>query len=437
MRISAVRGFPDTIGGGIDRVSDAFRSVALKYGYTRIRTPIVEKKELFTKSVDELIASKELFEFSTRSGTEIALRPENTAGVVRALIQSGQISESMSAHHALKYFYSGPMFRYERPQKGRFRQFNQFGVEFIGESHPFTDVELIALAVDCLKSIGIDHSHYSIALNSLGDNESMKKYNQALSQFMHSHKDLISERSRVRLENGNVMRFLDSKDAKDVNLKLSGDFPLLTEYLSFEALKRYDKVREGLEDLSIPVEITPMLVRGLDYYTHTAFEFVAKDSAKALLGLQQSTILAGGHYGHLVRQLGGPDVPGAGWAAGIERIVMLVEGLGLMEEVSDPDVAVIAIRNGSDNVEKECIKWCHVLRQSGFNVQYTFTGKPAKQMKRAEERNAKISLIIGEDELRTGRIVLKDMKEREQTELSASITNSSSLINHIKSILSK
>src|SRR5487761_1666849 len=272
------------------RVSETARAVSELYLYAEMATPIFEFTEVFARPIGEEtdIVAKEMYTFTDRSGEEITLRPENTAGVVRAVLSNGLTQQT-----PLKFFYSGPMFRYERPQKGRFRQFHQIGVELLGVAQPQGDIEI----------------------NALGDLPSRQHYRTGLVSYFSSHRGQLSDDSRRRLET-NPLRILDSKDEGDKGIIRNA--PQLVDYMTSESQSFYNNVKEGLDFLDIKYRINPHLVRGLDYYTHTVFEFVTTD-----LGAQ-GTVLAGGRYDGLVELMGGPAMPGVGWAAGIERLAMLI-----------------------------------------------------------------------------------------------------------------
>src|SRR5256714_12228463 len=293
------------------RVSDTAREQARLYGFAEIATPVFEFTEVFARPIGEHtdIVAKEMYTFNDRGGEEITLRPENTAGVVRAVLSNG-----LTQSTPLKFFYSGPMFRYERPQKGRFRQFHQIGVELLGVAQPQADIEVIALGHRVLKALGIA-DRVVLELNTLGDPESRSAYRDALVAYFSARVSELSEDSRRRLER-NPLRILDSKDPGDQ--RLAAEAPDFAEYLNEASGEFFTRVRDGLDQLGIADRLNPRLVRGLDYYTHTAFEFVTTD-----LGAQ-GTVIGGGRYDGLVELMGGPAMPGVGWAAGIERLALLI-----------------------------------------------------------------------------------------------------------------
>ena len=288
------------------RVIDAARGLANVYGYGEIQTPIFEFTEVFARTLGDVsdVVTKEMYTFEDRGGERITLRPENTAGVARAFI-----SAKLQNDLPLKYFYAGPMFRYERPQKGRQRQFHQIGVELFGVPGPSGDVEVIALAAQILDQLEM-RQHCVLNLNTLGDTESRQAYRTALVEYFSDYKARLSDDSVARLEK-NPLRILDSKDQSDK--EIVDGAPSFDQYLTASASEFFGEVREGLDDLGIAYELNPRLVRGLDYYCHTAFEFVT-DALGA-----QGTVIGGGRYDGLIGMMGGPETPGVGWAGGIER----------------------------------------------------------------------------------------------------------------------
>jgi len=312
--LQPVRGTQDLLPEAARRhrgVIETARRAAELYGFAEMATPIFEFTEVFARPIGEHtdIVAKEMYTFSDRGGDEMTLRPENTAGVVRAVISNGLVQSV-----PLKFFYSGPMFRYERPQKGRFRQFHQIGVELIGVAQPQADIEVIALGSRVLDALGIAE-RVVLELNTLGDAASRAAYREAVLSYFSGRISELSEDSRRRLER-NPLRIFDSKDETDQ--RAARDAPPLADYLNAASRDFFDRVRAGLDQLGIAYRLIPRLVRGLDYYTHTAFEFVTTD-----LGAQ-GTVMGGGRYDGLVEMMGGPALPGVGWAAGIERLAMLI-----------------------------------------------------------------------------------------------------------------
>lgn len=378
-------------------VIDTARQTAGRYGFERVETPIFEFTEVFTRTVGETsdIVSKEMYVFEDRGGESIALRPEGTAGVARAVISNG-----LAQNLPLKMFYNGPMFRYERPQKGRQRQFHQIGIELIGPTNPLADVEVITCGADILDSLGI-LPRVQLELNTLGDIDSRNAYRAALVEYFGSFRDQLSEDSKLRLEK-NPLRILDSKDEGDRKLVVNA--PTFEQYLSQEAKDFFGGVTQGLDAVGIPYVLAPRLVRGLDYYTHTCFEFVTTE-----LGAQ-GTVMAGGRYDGLIRDMGGPDIAGVGWAAGIERLSMMLD--------FEPEVArPIALAPLGEAAEAEALKLAHKLRKAGHTVDLGFSGNLKKRMVRANKINATKVIILGDDELAKGVAAVRDLDSGEQTEV--------------------
>jgi histidyl-tRNA synthetase len=371
------------------RVSDTARDLAALYGFAEIATPIFEFTEVFSRPIGEHtdIVSKEMYTFTDRGGEEVTLRPENTAGVVRAVLSNG-----LTQATPLKFFYSGPMFRYERPQKGRFRQFHQIGVEILGVPQAQADIEIIALGQRILNELGVG-GHAALELNTLGDPESRAAYRQALVSYFSAHHARLSDDSRRRLER-NPLRILDSKDPEDQ--RLSNEAPNFAEYMNESSRDFFARVTDGLGQLGIAYRLNPRLVRGLDYYTHTVFEFVTTD-----LGAQ-GTVLAGGRYDGLVELMGGPSLPGVGWAAGIERLALLIA------EPPGPRRPVALVPIG-DAAESSALVIAEMLRDSGFVVDLGYSGNLQRRMRRADRAGARAAVLIGDDELAKGVVTVRDL----------------------------
>jgi histidyl-tRNA synthetase len=379
------------------RVIDAARAAAELYGFVEIATPIFEFTEVFARPIGEHtdIVAKEMYTFADRSGEEVTLRPENTAGVVRAVISNGLVQSA-----PLKLFYSGPMFRYERPQKGRFRQFHQIGVELIGVAQPQADIEVIALGSRILNALGVGE-RVQLELNTLGDPVSRAAYREALVSYFSARVSDLSEDSRRRLER-NPLRIFDSKEETDQ--RVARDAPAFADYLNPESREFFDRVRVGLDRLSVNYRLNPRLVRGLDYYTHTAFEFVTTD-----LGAQ-GTVMGGGRYDGLVEMMGGPALPGVGWAAGIERLAMLIE-----EPLPPPSpVALVPI---GEACEAHALKLAEDLRGRGFTIDLGYSGNLARRLRRANRINAFAAILLGDDELARGAVTLRNLASGEQSEV--------------------
>ncbi len=378
-------------------VVDAARGVAERYGYQEIATPIFEFTEVFARPIGETtdIVTKEMYTFTDRGGEEVTLRPEYTAGIVRAVLSNG-----LAQNLPLKFFASGPMFRYERPQKGRFRQFHQIDVELIGAAPPSADVEVIALGADILDALGVLKSTV-LELNTLGDAASRQAYRAALVAYYARYRAGLSEDSLTRLER-NPLRILDSKDEADK--RINAGAPSFADYLTPEARAFFDAVRSGLDFLGIGYRVSPRLVRGLDYYCHTAFEFVTTD-----LGAQ-GTVLGGGRYDGLMGVMGGPETPGVGWAAGIERLALLIG------EPTPPPRPIAVIPVGEKG-EAAASKVAHELRGAGYVVDLGYSGNVARRMKRANKIGARAAVILGEDELARAAATLRDLDSGEQIEV--------------------
>jgi len=371
------------------RVSDTAREQARLYGFAEIATPVFEFTEVFARPIGEHtdIVAKEMYTFNDRGGEEITLRPENTAGVVRAVLSNG-----LTQSTPLKFFYSGPMFRYERPQKGRFRQFHQIGVELLGVAQPQADIEVIALGHRILEALGIGN-RVTLDINTLGDPESRARYRGALVDYYTQHRAELSEDSQRRLDS-NPLRILDSKDPGDIGI--NGSAPAFGLYLNEPSREFFARVKEGLGLLGIECRENPRLVRGLDYYTHTVFEFVTTD-----LGAQ-GTVLAGGRYDGLVEVMGGPAMPGVGWAAGIERLAMLI---GEPPALARP-IALVPL---GEAAERAALKLGEALRDAGLVVELTYSGNLQRRMRRADRIGARAAVLIGDNELAQNAATLRDL----------------------------
>ncbi len=398
--LQPVRGTQDLLPEAQRRhrvVVETARRIAERYGYQEIATPIFEFTEVFARPIGETtdIVTKEMYTFQDRGGEEITLRPEYTAGIVRAILSNG-LTQSLP----LKLFASGPMFRYERPQKGRFRQFHQIDVELLGVAQPLGDVEIIALAAAILDALGV-LQRTKLELNTLGDTASRTAYRQALIGYYTSRSDGLSEDSLRRLEK-NPLRILDSKDEGDK--QVNAEAPPFTAYLTPEARDFFATVRSGLEALGIAYEINPRLVRGLDYYCHTAFEFVTTD-----LGAQ-GTVLGGGRYDGLMGVMGGPETPGVGWAAGIERLALLVA------EPAPPARPIALVPLGQAG-EVMALKLAQSLRRAGFTIDLGYSGNIKRRLQRADKIRARAAVILGDNELARQVAALRDLDTGEQTEI--------------------
>ncbi|BBK36237.1 histidine--tRNA ligase [Allostella sp. ATCC 35155] len=398
--LQPVRGTHDLLPDAFRRhrhVVDRAKAVAESYGYQQMATPIFEFTEVFKRTLGDTsdVVSKEMYSFADRGGEEVTLRPENTAGVCRAVMSNG-LRQSLPA----KFFYDGPMFRYERPQKGRQRQFHQIGVELIGVEGPLGDVEVIALGAHILDGLGI-LSRTKLELNTLGDQESRAAYRAVLVDYFTARRSELSEDSRNRLER-NPLRILDSKDEGD--RRLVAGAPSFQEYLTPAARAFFAAVTSGLEAVGVGFEVNPRLVRGLDYYCHSAFEFTTTE-----LGAQ-GTVLAGGRYDGLIEMMGGPSTPGVGWAAGIERLAMMVA------DVPSPARPVAIVPVGAE-AELHALRLTQELRRSGFPADLGYSGNLGRRLKRADRIGARVAVILGEDELARGAAMVRDLDTGDQSEV--------------------
>lgn len=399
-KLQPVRGTQDIWGEDARRFSwvvDVFRSIASRYSFKEIHTPIFEFTDVFARTLGDTsdVVSKEMYTFEDRGGESLTLRPENTAGIARAYM-----SEGMQQHGVSKLASWGPMFRYERPQKGRFRQFHQLDAEIIGAAEPEADIEIIAMAHQLLLELGLGEN-VTLHLNSLGDQESRNNYRTALVKYFSKHKDKLSEDSLARLEK-NPLRILDSKDKGDQ--ALLGDAPSFDDYLNEQSLKFFTRVQLGLTALGIPYVLDPTLVRGLDYYCHTSFEFKTTS-----LGAQ-GTVIGGGRYDGLIEQMGGTPTAGIGWAAGIERLSMLLADLPQVER----PISVIAL--GEDATILGSVA-AYYIRLTGRTVDMAYKGNLKKRMQRANKLNASHAVIIGDDEIDKGIAIIKNLDNGEQQEV--------------------
>ena len=378
-------------------VIDTARGAASRYGFQEMATPIFEFAEVFSRPLGDSsdVVTKETYNFTDRGGETLTLRPENTAGVVRAMISNG-----MTQSLPLKYFYAGPMFRYERPQKGRMRQFHQIGIEYLGPRDGVADAEIIGCGARVLGELAV-LDRCTLHLNSLGDADSRQAYRAALVAYFAAHADDLSEDSRARLKT-NPLRILDSKDSGDRDILASA--PRLDEYLNDDSRRHFDSVTGALDAAGIAWMFDPLLVRGLDYYCHTAFEFIT-DALGA-----QGTVLGGGRYDGLSEMLGGPPVPGVGWAAGVERLAML---LGDVEKAV-PRVAVMPM---DGDAESAAFALAEQLREAGIAVDLPTGGAIGKRLKKADRAGVTHAVIMGSDEVANGTVQLRDLAAGSQAEL--------------------
>lgn len=379
-------------------VSEAARNIAARYGFDEMATPIFEFSQVFKRTLGDTsdIVTKEMYTFTDKGGEEITLRPENTAGVARSFI-SGGLAQSAP----LKFFYSGPMFRYERPQKGRLRQFHQIGVELIGVAGVQADLEVIACGARILDELGV-LGKTQLELNTLGDVESRSRYRDALVAYLEKHLDALSAESRERLTR-NPLRILDSKDEGD--RRVIADAPIFTAFLNAESSAFFNDLQSGLKELGIEYTLNPRLVRGLDYYCHTAFEFTTTE-----LGAQ-GAVIAGGRYDGLIGMMGGAQTPGVGWAGGIERLSMLSDDA----PAAPRPIAIVPI--GAEPREA-AFRLAETLRRDGYRVDLGYSGNLSKRMKRANKLGACAAVLLGEDELARNEATVRHMDSGEQDAVS-------------------
>ncbi|HEV7287765.1 histidine--tRNA ligase [Sphingomonas sp.] len=388
-----VRGTQDIFGDEqrrFARVVEAFEHVRRLYCFQQVQVPVFESTAVFARSMGETsdVVSKEMYTFPDRGDDLLTLRPEFTAGICRAYI-----TEGWQQFAPLKLTTHGPVFRYERPQKGRYRQFHQIDAEIIGAAEPQADVELLTMADQLLKELGIAEG-VTLQLNTLGDAETREAWRAALVAHFEAHRGELSEDSLTRLEK-NPMRILDSKDPRD--RLIADSAPDIDAYLTDEARAFFDAVTSGLDAAGVAWTRNARLVRGLDYYRHTAFEFVTDR-----LGAQ-GTVLAGGRYDGLIGNLGGPETPGVGWAAGIERLGMLLEEPG----VQTPLITVIPV--GAD-AEQLCTALVARFRRGGQICDMAFRGNLKKRMQRADAAGTRFAVIVGEDELAAEELVVRSLR---------------------------
>lgn len=379
-------------------VEGKMREVATAYGYKEIRTPMFERTELFVRGVGESsdIVSKEMYTFLDKAERSMTLRPENTAAVLRAFVENHL--DQLSSQH--KFYYLGPMFRYERPQAGRYRQHYQFGVEAIGVSRSEQDVEVIDLLCEIYRRLGL--KNLTVMINSVGDEASREPYRQKLAAFLEPHLPELSADSQVRFTK-NILRILDSKDPKDQEI-LQG-VPSILETLSEESRVHFEQVKALLKKMGIPFAVNPKLVRGLDYYNKTVFEVVSSE-----LGAQ-NTIGAGGRFDGLIAELGGPDLPSVGFATGIERILQTMVKQGV--EFPGPPRPEIFLIGLGEQAFHFCFELLAKFRRENVPAEMDLTGKKVQHgLKLADALRAKYVLVIGDEELSTGTAVLKEMETR-------------------------
>ena len=402
--IQKPKGTYDVINGNkIIVIENILQELMDKYNYEYFRTPIFEASELFHRSVGETsdIVTKETYDFKDRAERNLTLRPEGTAGIIRSFIEN-----KLYGNHSVpvKAWYYGPMFRYERPQSGRFREFYQFGVEVLGSNDAITDAEVISIPVNFYKILGL--KNVKVNLNTLGDNESRNNYRNALLEYFKPYLDELCEDCKERY-NKNPLRILDCK--VDANNEIMKNAPKITSYLNEESKTYFENVKKYLQALDIEYEVNPNIVRGLDYYTHTVFEVTAeiKDFGS------QNVLCAGGRYDNLVKNLNGPETPGVGFALGMERLFNALEAekINLVEE----EGIDVYISYMSENEKAKALRLCMDLRLNGFKVEIDYMNRSLKSnFKQADHLNSKFIIIIGEEEINNNFVTIKNNKTKEE-----------------------
>lgn len=418
--IKAITGTKDILPSDIRKwyhLENLVKKIFHHYNYKEIRTPVFEETALFARGIGEEtdIVSKEMYTFKDRSDTSITLKPEMTAGVVRAFIE-----HSLGEKQPLtKVFYISPMFRQERPQAGRLRQFHQFGAEALGSPSPLLDAEMIEMAYEILRNLGL--KDLSIKINSLGIPSARENYKNELRKFLSDKKHKLTEESKIRFEK-NILRIFDSKAEQDQ--KIMKDAPLLIDYLDDESKNDFEIVKSYLKNLNIPFEVEPKLVRGLDYYTKTTFEIISGKVGA------QSSLCGGGRYDLLVEELGGKPTPGVGFAAGMERILLACENENVLN-LPESSIDIYIVRIDSDLLLKVS-ELASYLRKNDLTVDYDYLNRSVKaQMREANKMNSKFVLFVGGDEYKNEELVLKNLSTGEQRNIK--INELASLINQVKS----
>ena len=407
MRIQAIRGVKDIMPDEIEKwrwVENKANQVFTRYGFKEIRLPIFEKTKLFSRGIGETtdIVEKEMYTFEDRGGEKVTLRPEGTASVVRAFIEHKMYTKQT----VQKYYYLGPMFRYERPQAGRFRQFYQIGVEAMGSHNPSIDAEVMIMLMEFFTVVGLNQ--IELQINSLGCNKCRPEYRETLKKSITNHLADLCENCNNRYQK-NPLRVLDCKVERDI--EIASGLPKITDHICNECKCHFEKVQTLLHETQIPYNINPSLVRGLDYYTHTAFEVTSRD-----LGAQNA-ISGGGRYNTLVEEFEGPPTPCFGFALGLERLISLVP-FDKMESIeTNPDVFVVSL---GEEAKLKVFSLVHQLRSGGISVERDYNeGSIKSQMRKANRSASSFALIIGENEIKSGTYQLKNMKDGKQSNITA------------------
>lgn len=408
MAIKAPKGTKDTMPRDsykVKYIEKEFSELCRLYGFGEVRTPMFESTELFNRGVGETtdIVQKEMYTFEDLGHRSITLKPEGTSPAVRAFIESHDYAEMQPT----KYYYDTPCFRYERPQAGRLREFHQFGVENFGTPDMMADAEVIALASDFIKKIGIED--VELRINSVGCRECRPVYRKALQDYLRPYYEDLSDISKDRFE-ANPMRIIDSKDITDQ--RIAKDAPYMLDYLCDDCKAAFEALKTNLDAMGISYVVDPRIVRGLDYYTKTAFEFVTTKIGA------QGTICGGGRYDHLVEEIGGPSIPGVGFGLGKERLLILMEQNDII--VDDPNVPDISVSFIGDKARLYALDLVHKLRAGGVSAIIDTLNRNLKgQMKYANKLNARYSVVIGDNEIEKGIVTLKNMHSGEQKEINA------------------
>jgi len=406
MLTNAPRGTKDILPDSVGEwtyVEQKIRDLCRRYGYQEIRTPMFEHTELFHRGIGEGtdVVDKEMYTFEDRGGRSITLRPENTASAVRAYLQNKLYGDSS----LVKLFYIGSMFRYDRPQAGRMREFHQFGIEALGEANPMVDAEVILVAIDFLQSLGLQG--LELALNSVGCPMCRAKYRQALQDYFRPHLDDLCADCKDRFERS-PLRILDCK--VDADKPYMADAPKITDYLCDECREHFTQVQACLKSAGVTFTLDPRLVRGLDYYTKTAFEIKYPP-----LGAQ-SAVAGGGRYDGLIEEIGGKPTPAVGFATGLERVLLALEKQNLLP-AQDKNIDAFIVALG-ESAQAPAFKLLTQLRRAGLTASMDYAGRSMKaQMKQANKAGARFALILGEDEVKANCVQLKDMMQSEQTQV--------------------
>lgn len=417
--IKAITGTKDILPSDVFKwhhLENLVRKVFNNYNYLEIRTPVFEQTSLFARGIGEEtdIVSKEMYTMVDRGGTSITLKPEMTAGVVRAFIEHS-LGEKNSLN---KLYYISPMFRQERPQAGRLRQFHQFGAEALGSTSPLLDAEMIEMAYSIFTNLGL--KDLVVKINSLGTPESREIYKNELRKYLSDKKDKLTDESKTRLEK-NVLRILDSKSEQDQELLLNA--PSLFDYLDESSLNDFKSVKSYLSSLNIPYEVEPKLVRGLDYYTKTTFEIISNKVGA------QSSLCGGGRYDLLVEELGGKPTPGVGFAAGMERILLACENENALN-LPSRQIDIFIVRLEKD-ITFKVAELASTLRQNDLVIEYDYLERSVKaQMREANRLNSKFVLFVGGEEFSRGEIVLKNLTDG--TQVNFKLDNLSEIISRVK-----